>query len=126
MNNRNYYGNYRQDNRPESNIKKIINIIKNTKQTLFKDFISEDLYLPEGKAYQIANELTKTKTNQIRKVFSMIKEAEYKAKNKDFESGRDTLYMIVPLMAYSVSRELVDKDLFELIKVCITSEKIKS
>lgn len=93
---------------------------------LSKDLTSEDIYLPDGKAAIIASELFKTSSNQVRKFYGMIKEAEHFAENGEFAKGKDKLYMIVPLAAYAFGRDLMDDNFYEFIKACIKKEKILS
>jgi len=56
----------------------------------------------------------------------MVKEAEELTKTDGFEKGLEKMFMILPLVAYAVGRELVEKDFFELMKVCINNDKLKS
>ncbi len=127
---RNNYGNrnYNQQRKgfQERDAVVISREIKNADVTLFKCLTKEDLYLPEGKAYKIANGFKSTKSNQIRKIYSMVKEAEELTRTDGFEKGLEKMFMILPLVAYAVGRELVEKDFFELMKVCINNDKLKS
>lgn len=110
----------------DSPIQTVNKSLINKNATIEKMFGPNDLYLPDGIAYKIAHNLRSTNSNQLRKFFSMIKEAEYYAKNSNLNSGKEKLYRIIPLAAYSVGRGLLDKDFFEFLKICIKPERINS
>lgn len=124
----NNYGkrNYKRTDNQPTEISRTSDKLRASAFTLYKDFSSEDLYLPDGTAYRVALSLRRTETNQLRKFYTLIKEAEQISKTAGFEAGRDKLYTIVPIMAYAVAREYVDRDLYELIRVCVNSNKLKS
>jgi len=118
-----YGGGYSQNQ--ESMTVKIANELKALPKPLSEILTTVDVYLPEGKAHRIANDLRNTTSNQVRKIFSMVKEAEALGK-KDFNKGREKLFMIVPISAYAVGRKLIDQDFYKLLEVCINMTKIKT
>lgn len=83
------------------------NLNYNITQPLSKEYANaKELYLQNGKAYQIAENIKKMPSHQIRKVFDVVKSASnmVRINNKRFEEARITLYSIVPLVAYNYSR----------------------
>jgi len=110
----------------ESVIVKIAKEIKANPKPLSEQLSSSDLYLPDGKAHKVALNLQKTNSNQIRKLFAMVKEAEHVAKTSSFTLGQEKLFMIIPMTAYAVGRELIHRDFYSLLESSINTIKIKS
>ncbi|HHU55704.1 MAG TPA: type III-A CRISPR-associated protein Csm2 [Acholeplasmataceae bacterium] len=103
-------------------IRGICNII-NQANTLKEVLTVKNISLPGGYAETVAKNIKDINPSQLRKFFDTAKIAQQR---KSFESSCNTLFTLVPQMAYSVGRELCDPNLFELIKSCIKPEKIKS
>lgn len=131
-NNDNRYNNQRRQNkyyetRNHMNWNEIIKKIEGMK-TLSLGLTPELVNLPEGladsAAYCLQKEGTKLNTNQLRKFFSMVKEVEGYYK-KDFKRALNSLYLVIPLIAYSVGRKNCPKIFYELMTKCITPIKIK-
>lgn len=88
----------------------------------------EDYALEEG---GIANTIAKSgdmKFTQIRKFFSQIKRIETTElrKKKDTDPIDPTkLYMLMPELAYGVGRKVIDKEFYEVMKICLGGNKIQ-
>ncbi|HOI47456.1 MAG TPA: type III-A CRISPR-associated protein Csm2 [Bacilli bacterium] len=121
----NRYGGYNQQFE-DSVIVKIAKELKANPKSCSEQLTMSDLYLPDGKAHKVANNLQKTNSNQVRKLFSMIKEAEHLAKTSEFSKAQEKLYMIIPMTAYAVGRELIHKDFYSLLETLISPSKIKT
>jgi CRISPR type III-A-associated protein Csm2 len=89
-------------------------------------FTVNAIALPEtGLAYRVANEMRSSiNPTQFRKFYDLVKSAKDISK-ESFEKGREKLYSLVPQVAYSVGRNLCDKNLFKLIKEAIVPAKIQ-
>jgi CRISPR type III-A-associated protein Csm2 len=68
------------------------------------------------------------KFTQIRKFFSQIKRIE----TTELREKKDTdpidptkLYMLMPELAYGVGREVIDKEFYEVMKICLAGNKIQ-
>ena len=91
--------------------------------------IDVDLFAPDGKwASQIAKYLGKEmKVNQLRKVFSELKNIELVLKRqgkKDSDDFNDPrLSLLIPQLAYAKARKLIREDFYELMKVVIGDKK---
>jgi len=82
---------------------------------------------PEGWAKKIVEALkrgrsTKLKTSQLRKIFTEVKEICDK-KIKGIGDGDTELYLLYPKLAYAQGRDLMPKDFYELLVVCLNKLK---
>ena len=73
----------------------------------------------------------KLKPTQMRKVFHSFKQIERRLRaSKDEEAIRPELQaeisLQVPNLAYAVGRELLPKDFYDVLKLCLHQEKIKT
>lgn len=128
------YNKTKLENRNEKNSsssnKKINNeIIKNTiakigDKPLSQSLTIDDINLPNGIAYQIADIKNLMNTNQLRKFFDMIKNVEDHTNN--VARCQEELIKILPQIAYSVGRKNCDSDFFELMKACISKKTLFS
>lgn len=90
--------------------------------------LSSERYSEEtGLAFAFVSQLPKgkLKPTQIRKVFHQVKDIQ-----KEFKKGGDfnraRVALIMPTLAYSVGRDLIPKEFYELMKLCFGSEKCKT
>ena len=68
------------------------------------------------------------KITQLRKVFNELKSIYRrvkKGKNEEDNFDRKDVSKLLTMLAYSCGRELIPKDFYEIMKICIT-EKIKN
>jgi len=121
------YPNQSQQN--DFNIRKVIEKLSSRpEQPLSKVFSKEDLYLPQHDAYLVASDLgDKMKISQIRKIFDMVEQAALLARNDKFEKAQETIFMVVPNVAYATGRGLVEPQSFnDLMQMCINTKRIKT
>lgn len=110
-----------------SNINKAIDIINNSKNKLCSILTVEEINLPDKMAYLVAYDLgndrsqSKLNTNQLRKVFEQIKDCE---KYSKLEEAKNSLYKVLPLLAYAVGRDNCPSEFFRLLEACIKPEKL--
>jgi len=101
--------------------------LRNNQQTLSKYFSNEDLYLPNHKAYKIALALKDLNINQLRKIFDMIEKAAMLSKENKYDAALESLFVVVPLVAYATGRQLIKPiDFNDFIQLVITPQRIKS
>ena len=113
--------------KPTNAIGTIVEELKKHQKPISECFTKKDLYLPEGKAHVIANNLRDMKVNQIRKIFDMISKADELAKSGKFEQASEALFMVVPMVAYATGRELIRPTEFnDFIQTIISDKRIKS
>lgn len=98
-------------------------IIKEVSQrNSFKE-VKIDEFAPDGGwADIVAKNFDKTKTTQLRKVFTMIKHMEQRVKGLSVDTpfNEPELFMLIPHLAYAKARGVFKSDEFyELIKVII-------
>lgn len=119
--------NQQRDQKPDA-IRDITQEIKNKSGSLSAILTPEDLYLPQGKAHRIAEALGDSlNINQLRKIFTMIGRANELAEANHFQEAKESLYMVVPMVAYATGRELVKPDSFNtFFQVLITPSRIQS
>lgn len=63
-----------------------------------------DLYLPDGKAYQYANDFKGIPSHQIRKVLNGTKEAVLAANAGDMKNAKKKMFILVAMTAYNAGR----------------------
>ncbi len=113
----------------DNNIQKVISkLISKSELPLSQVFSKEDLYLPGFAANLVASDLQeKMKITQLRKIFDMIEQAVVLARNDKFEKAQETLFMVVPNVAYATGRGLIEPRSFnDLIQGCINEKRIKT
>ncbi|MCF6155458.1 MAG: type III-A CRISPR-associated protein Csm2 [Candidatus Brocadia sp.] len=87
-------------------------------------------YALEGKiADIIAGERGEMKFTQIRKFFGHIKKietVELKGRENNDPVDPRGFYPLMPELAYSYGRGLITRDFYEVMKICLSSNKIKT
>ena len=75
----------------------------------------------------------KLKPTQLRKIFQELKiisrEVEHSVKEEtDYQEtfDRTKLLKLMPMLAYAVGRDLIPKDFYDLIKSCMSQQKLKT
>ena len=109
------------DNKTNSVIETISRKIR-ANGALSNTLTSQELYLPNMAAYNIAEELKSMETNQLRKIFEQIKNCETII--DDFPKCKSNLYKVLPLTAYAVGRKKCLKQFFDLLNVCINDKAL--
>ncbi len=69
------------------------------------------------------------KFTQIRKFFGHIKKietTEVKGKKENQSFDLTKLYLLMPELAYGYGRGVISKDFYEVMKICLASNKIKT
>lgn len=102
----------------QKEIEEIKHKIKNA-NSLREVLKPEDFAKPDGWADKIAKGVqNKLKTNQLRKIFAEAKEiCDMKIKNPESDSTK--IYLLYPKLAYAKGRDLIPRDFYDLIKVCL-------
>lgn len=118
-----------------SEVKKTINELSGMSELDPEIFCKE-----EGLADSLIQEFKKhgkdLKPTQLRKIFhelkaiqrdvqKEIKEEEDKKKSLD-APFRKRVIKLMPAMAYATGRDLIPKDFYELMKICLAPEKLKT
>lgn len=101
------------------------------KQGTLSELLPLEQFAEPGK---VADELAKDfkdklKPTQLRKVFHALKEMERDFKGrKDDEKLRSEdkikIYPLAPELAYARGRDLIPQDFYELMRLCLSSEKL--
>lgn len=124
--------NQHQNNRPSkpSNRENEITFINQKLQkmsgTLSQILTPEDLYLPDGMAYKIAIAIQDLNISQLRKIFDLIDRSASLSREGKFEQSQETLFMVVPMVAYAAGRQLIKPmDFNDFIQLVITPQRIK-
>lgn len=76
-------------------------LVKKSLSAYFND--AKDLYLPNGKAYQLANNFKGIAPHQLRKILNGTKQA-ITLGSTDFESAKKQMFMLVAMTAYNKGR----------------------
>lgn len=87
----------------------------------------EDFAVENGAAYVVAkNVKDKMKVNQLRKFFTQIKriDNELKGKNEDDSFDSTKTILLLPELAYAYGRGLITKEFYELMKLCLSKNKL--
>lgn len=125
------------NNKPRSNnaspIGELIDEIKKSK-SLKEVFLPAKYALPGGWADKVVSSLGRGKdaamnSNQLRKIFTQLKSIEDKvARNKRDNltvEQMNEILLLMPQIAYARGRGLISQDFYNLLKECITPDKIK-
>ena len=117
-----------QNQRPTNFITEVNESLRLKQQVRLSELFSlEDMYLPGGTIFKIALAIKEIKTNQLRKIFENVENAYQLALSGNFNKASETLFMIVPSVAYATGRNLIDpKDFNTFIQLMITPSRIKS
>ena len=105
--------------------------IKNHIQKLrsMSDLKPEDFAEEDGLADSLVQELKRLrrdlKPTQMRKVFHAIKDMRRKVERQQ-EFDRTELALIMPMLAYAVGRDLLPRDFYDVLKLCLGSERLRS
>lgn len=86
-------------------------------------------FAPEGKiADIIAQRRGDMKFTQIRKFFGEIKRIEKKNRNKRLDESVDKtdIFLLLPELAYGFGRKVISREFYEVMKTCLTGERIKT
>lgn len=125
------YKNYnRNHDRKTSPIDELLSEVRKAK-TLKEVFVPERYALPGGWAYLTAELLKKDamNTNQLRKIFTQLKNIEGKIDNARSEKllpeQINEILLVMPQIAYARGRDLIPYDFYNLMKECISQYKIK-
>jgi CRISPR-associated protein Csm2 len=104
------------------------------KSGTLKDLLRPEQFAePDQVADKIAESYVKEgemKTTQLRKVFHALKENEriVKAKKDEEELDPSTttrIRLLVPEIAYARGRKLIPQEFYELMRLCLSSNKLK-
>jgi len=99
-----------------------------------KDLKVEDFATEEGWAYILVNEFgDKLKSTQLRKFFAGIKNAHLQAKKTTnwqanqplLPEVRSKLLLMMPTLAYAKARKLVPGDFYEIVRDCLSQNRLK-
>lgn len=85
----------------------------------------EEVFLPNGIAYNYAVNFKFIKSNQLRKILSFSKKCVTDDKEQ-FMVLRNKLFSLVWLSAYNAGRDRSNKPLYDFIKANINKDSIKS
>ena len=120
--------NGRRSNQRSNDINKVIRRID--KIEMLKDLKAKEFADEGGCADLVAKNSHKLKTTQLRKFFGAIRDIEMK---KDWEHMETSFYLLKPKLANSVGRNLIPRDFYQFMKVCMNKvdvgtekEKVKN
>lgn len=108
-----------------NDVKRHLNSLESMSQLKPEDYALEE----GGMAHTIAIKSKEDmKFTQIRKFFGHIKKIETEIKGRKdtdkIELGK--LYMLLPELAYGVGRKVVNKEFYEVMKICLSENKIQT
>jgi len=63
------------------------------------------------------------KPTQLRKFFHALKDVQRNLKKQSFD--RKGIVKLLPELAYALGRELIPKQFYELMKVCLSAQRLK-
>ncbi len=84
---------------------------------------------PEGYAHSLVQRWGKEglKPTQLRKVFNQLKARKREVeKERDKEFNREKILPLLPMLAYACGRDLIPKDFYDIMKICLGQEKLKT
>lgn len=112
---------------------------ENILSELKKSGTLRDLLSPEqfAEPNQVADKLAESyvkegemKPTQLRKVFNALKEKERILKGRKDEDELDSsvqtkMRLLIPELAYARGRKLIPQEFYELMRICLSSDKLK-
>jgi len=109
------------------------NLLNELKKTgsLMELLKPEQFAEPELLADKIAKEYVgKMKPTQLRKFFHALKEKERELKGKPDDEDLDSkskakISLFIPELAYARGRKLIPQSFYELMRLCLSSDKLK-
>lgn len=111
------------------------NIVKELKKPgTLMDLLNPEQFAEENQvAYRLAQEYVgkkeEFKVTQLRKVFHALKEKERLLKGKDDEDLEPdikvAIRLLIPELAYAQGRKLIPYEFYELMQLCLSSEKLQ-
>lgn len=125
-----------QTTRQQEDIRAVIRKISKPDFT-FSQLAPEDFAPIDGCAYAVATKVDRGKAKrrlkitQLRKLFAEIKRLEKQLKgspdtNSLPQEFYNELWLLQPELAYARGRELIDQDFFELMRVSLSRDKLKT
>lgn len=110
-------------------VQEVMEEIKRVKSLGELEAKSESFYKPDGHADRVAREFgEKLKPTQLRKVFHELRTiARPIVRTSDRASAafdRTKLVRLMPTLAYGVGRDVIPKDFYNLMKLCL--ERVKT
>jgi len=90
---------------------------------------SEDYALEGGIAETIARQKGDMKFTQLRKFFGHIKKlesTEIKGKKGSDKIDPTKLFLLMPELAYGVGRGVISEEFYDVMKICLSGQKIKT
>ncbi len=100
-----------------------------TKLKTLSELRPEDFALEGGIAHIIVKKKGDMKFTQIRKFFGQIKKIEatkIKGKNSDDKVSMADFYLLMPELAYGVGRKVVSREFYDVMKICLSGNKIQT
>lgn len=93
--------------------------------TRMKDLDPAKFCEEEGYADSLAQKFGKDelKPTQLRKIFHALKDIQQKLKSQPFEQIK--VMRLMPELAYASGRGLIPKSFYELMKICMSKERLK-
>lgn len=101
----------------------VLNEIKEKTKNSISDLKAEDYAKEKGLSHRLAEDSGEIKTNQLRKFYENIKEIERKTKGEKI-LNKEKIYLLMPQLAYSLGRRLINKNFYDVMKYFI--ENVKS
>jgi CRISPR-associated protein Csm2 len=93
------------------------------------DFEPSDFCEEGGMADSLARQFRdKLKPTQLRKVFHELKQIQQKVRNENQDGtfDRSKVLGLLPLMAFSCGRKLIPEEFYELMKICLHRDRLKT
>lgn len=114
------------------------NVLSQLKQPgALSELLQPEQFAEPGKvAEQLAEAFVKDKTaelkpTQLRKTFHALKEKERKFRAREDadrleDEDKREIYLLIPELAYARGRALIPQTFYELMRVCLSSEKLET
>lgn len=114
------------------------NVISELEQPgALSELLRPEQFAQQGKvAEQLAEAFVNDKTvelkpTQLRKTFHALKEKERKFRDREDadplgDEDKREIYLLIPQLAYARGRGLIPQTFYELMRVCLSSDKLKT
>jgi len=97
----------------------------NSMSELEPEAFTEEEGLADSLVSRLKEDRKEIKTTQLRKVFHTIKDLRRKVERQQ-EFDRTELALVMPTLAYAAGRKLLPREFYDVLKLCLGSERLKT
>lgn len=102
-------------------VKQVLEEVK--KLNSLKDLDPSKFCEEEGYADSLAKNFDKLKPTQLRKFFHALKDIQRGLRAQRFDRAK--IIRLLPELAYASGRNLIPKEFYDLMKICLSEDKLK-